>query len=581
LEFLEAPKGKLYMKAGIDFGTSTSEIAYVDDNGKIVIIPNHLGETITPSVVYITEDGTPVVGCEAREKALIEPENTFLEVKRLFGQNDELTARGRVFTPVEVAAIIIRYLTGCAQKHTGQTVDSAVITVPAYFTDSQRKDVMAAGKAAGLEVDRIINEPTAASLDYGIDHMRDCKYMLVYDLGGGTLDVTLLELFEGVVDVKSSCGNNALGGKDFDQAIMDHIITTIKKRDKTDISQDARAMMRIKIAAEQCKIALSGETEYLIELPFLYSKNGNPAGYSEKIPRTAFESMIREKIYSTEQQIKTVLFDADLSADDIDLTLLVGGSTRIPLVSKFLEETFGFASESAVDPDLAVVRGAAIQAGVLSGVLNENAIVLTDICPYSLSTEVLLPDMGLDIERESFCDILIRRNTTLPAAASKVYRTVHDSQKKVHVTAYQGESSNPDENYLLNSFELSGIPKAKAGREEVNIRFEYDLNGILTISAEIVSTGKSATVTVNTLEMGKNLDLSKWKDTPGGFKFRQIINKAERLVKVHGESSAGEVEAAANELKKALVMNWDKAVVEKLKSELEFEISVLEEEDEP
>ena len=566
------------MKAGIDFGTSTSEIAFVDDNGKITIIPNHIGETITPSVVYITEDGAPVVGREAKEKALIEPENAFLEVKRLFGQNTELAARNKVFSPVDIAAMIIRYLTDCAQKYTGQAVDSAVITVPAYFTDAQRKDVMAAGKSAGLEVERIINEPTAASLDYGIDHMRECKYMLVYDLGGGTLDVTLLELFEGVVEVKSSCGNNALGGKDFDQAIIDHITTTIKKRDKSDVSGDARAMMRIKIAAEQCKIALSTETDYLLELPFLYSKNGNPAGYSEKITRAAFEAMIREKIYSTEQQIKTVLFDAGLNAGEIDLTLLVGGSTRIPLVSNFLEETFGFAPEPAVDPDLAVVRGAAIQAGVLSGVLNENAIVLTDICPYSLSTEVIA-DGGFALFKDTFCDILISRNTTLPAEASKIYNTVHDNQNRVHITAYQGESLDPDENYLLNCFELSGIPKAKAGKEEINIRFEYDLNGILTVSAEIMSTGKSATVTVNTTEMGRNLDLSKWKDSHGAWKCRQVINKADRLVKIHGDESSGDVKAAADELKKALVMNWEKVIIERLRGELEFAIGELEEEE--
>jgi len=565
------------MKAGIDFGTSTSEIAYVDDNGKVTIIPNHLGEMITPSVLYIAEDGSPVVGLEAKEKALLEPENTFLEVKRLFGQNTELQARNKVYSPVDAAAMIMRYLTDCAQKHTGQSVDSAVITVPAYFTDAQRKDVMAAGKKAGLEVERIINEPTAASLDYGIEHMRECKYMLVYDLGGGTLDVTVLELFEGVVEVKSSCGNNALGGKDFDQAIIDHITGVIRKRDKVDVSGDARAMMRIKIAAEQCKIALSDKTENTIELPFLYSKAGNPVGYSEKITRTIFESMIREKIYSTEQQIKTALFDADLNADDIDLTLLVGGSTRIPLVSRFLDETFGITPESAVDPDLAVVRGAAIQAGVLSGVLNENAIVLTDICPYSLSTEVLTYT-GFD-SKDTFCDILIKRNTTLPAAASKIYLTSRDNQTKVHVTAYQGESPDPDDNYLLNCFELSGIPKAKAQKEKINIRFEYDLNGILKVQAEIVSTGKSAAVTVNTSQMGKNLDLSKWKDVPDAREYRKIINKAERLVKVHGVEAAGVVEAAANELKKALVMKWDDAVIEKLKYVLADAIDDLEEED--
>jgi len=566
------------MKAGIDFGTSTSEIAYVDDNGKIIIVPNHLGETITPSVVYIAEDGTPLVGREAKEKALVEPESTFLEVKRLFGQNAELAARGKSYSPVDIAAMIIRYLADCAQKHTGQTIDSAVITVPAYFTDAQRKDVMAAGKAAGLEVERIINEPTAASLDYGIEHMRECKYMLVYDLGGGTLDVTVLELFEGVVEVKSSCGNNTLGGKDFDQALIDHITGAIKKRDKIDVTSDARAMMRIKIAAEQCKIALSAETEYLVELPFLYSKNDNPVGYSEKITRAVFESMIHEKIYSTEQQIKTALFDADLDADEIDLTLLVGGSTRIPLVSSFLEETFFFTLDSAVDPDLAVVRGAAIQAGVLSGVLNENAIVLTDICPYSLSTEALMSFSADD--SELFCDILIKRNTTLPASASKIYTTSYDNQAKVHITAYQGESSDPDENYLLNCFELSGIPRAKAHKEKINICFEYDLNGILTVSAEVVSTGKSAAITVNTAQMGKNLDLSKWKDAPAARRYRQIIVKAERLVKVHGKEAAADIEAAADELKKALVMEWDEVIVERQKRYLANAIDDMEEESE-
>jgi len=376
------------------------------------------------------------------------------------------------------------------------------------------------------------------------------------------------------VEVKSSCGNNTLGGKDFDQAIMDHIIGTIKKRDKIDVSGDARAMIRIKIAAEQCKIALSAETENTIELPFLYGKNGNPVGYSEKITRADFESMIREKIYSTEHQIKTALFDANLSAEDIGLTLLVGGSTRIPLVSHFLDETLRLTSESAVDPDLSVVRGAAIQAGVLSGVLNENAIVLTDVCPYSLSTEALIDTWSN--EKETFCDILIKRNTTLPASVSKIYATSCDYQTKVHITAYQGESLDPDENYLLNCFELSGIPKAKAYKEKINIRFEYDLNGILTVQAEIISTGKKAAVTVNTSQMGKNLDLSKWKDVPDARKYRQIINKTERLIKVYGNENSGGIKAAVNELKKALIMNWDDAVIEKMIADLEDEIDCLE-----
>jgi len=563
------------MIVGIDFGTSTSEIAYVTDDGKITLIPNHLGETITPSVVYISEDGTPIVGREAQEKALIEPENTFIEVKRLFGKDVALLARGKSVTAAEIASMIIRYLVGCAEKHIGQPVDSAVITVPAYFTDAQRKEVMAAGKQAGLQVERIINEPTAASLDYGINHMRDCDYILVYDLGGGTLDVTVLELFEGVVDVKSSCGNNALGGKDFDQAIIDHITGKIKKQDKVDISKDPRAIMRVKSAAEQCKIALSSDAEFMLELPFLYSKDNAPKGYSEKISRADFEALIREKIYSTGQQIKTALFDAGLDTEDINLTLMVGGSTRIPLVTEFLNETFGFKSETFVDPDLAVARGAAIQAGVLSGILGENAIVLTDICPYSLSVLVhRIDEYGFG---EDFCDILIKRNTTLPASVTKIYTTLFDGQQQVNIKAYQGESEDSDENYLLNFFELSGIPRARAGKEKINIKFEYDLNGILIVSAEVVSTGKSAAVTVDTMAVGKNLDLSKWKEAANVKKYRQLINKADRLIKLYENDETEEIESAANELKKALVLGWDDNVTEALRRELKEAIDEAEE----
>jgi len=560
------------MKVGIDFGTSTSEIAYVNEAGQVSIIPNHLGQYITPSIVYIQDDMTPLIGLEAKERALADPENAFLEVKRLFGQDASLTARKKQYTPVEIAKIIIRYLVDCAEEFLEQTVDSAVITVPAYFTDAQRRDVMAAGKMAGLTVERIINEPTAASLDYGIRNMSDCSNILVYDLGGGTLDVTVLELFEGVVDVLSSCGNNTLGGKDFDQAIIDRITSAIKKRGKIDITQDPRAMIRIKMAAEACKIELSQGEEYKIELPFLYNAGGEPQAYAETITRRLFENLISEKIESTQYQIKTALADAKLTVQEIDMVLLVGGSTRIPLVGAFLEKTFGILPETVIDPDLAVVRGAAIQAGVLSGNLGEDAIVLTDICPYSLSTGTLRTvEMGLFIEREIFCDILIPRNTKLPASESKVYQTASDNQQEVHITTYQGESEEPDENELLNTFVLSGIPKAKAGKENINIRFEYDLNGILKVTAEIVSTGKAAVMTINTEETGKSVDLSSWKDAPYARTYRTILNKADRLLKLHGEDAAA-IESAGNRLKKALVLGWDIEICESLKRELTSEI---------
>ena len=561
------------MIAGIDFGTSTSEIACAKKDGSVEIFPNHLGETITPSVVYIEEDGTPLVGKEAREKALLDPDNAFIEVKRLFGSGARLSARGKKYSPSEVAAIIIRYLADCAEKSSGEKIDSAIITVPAYFTDAQRKEVIEAGEAAGLKVERILNEPTAASLDYGVNHMEDCDYILVYDLGGGTLDVTVLELFEGVVEVKSSCGNNALGGKDFDEAIMKRVTTAVKKRDKIDVTTDARAMMRLKQAAERCKTVLSDETEFLLELPFFYAKkNGEPAGYSEKITRDNFEDMIRNMILSTEIQIKTALSDADLEPEEIDLTLLVGGSSRIPFVQRFLSEIFEFHPEIETDPDLAVVKGAALQAAALSGALGGDAIVLTDICPYSLSVKAL--DQLTDF---TYCDILIKRNSVLPSVVSRVYTTAEDRQDTVHISAYQGESHYPAENILLNSFELTGIPQARAGAEKINIQFEYDLNGILTVSAEILSTGKSATVKVDAAAMGQNLDLSKWQEAQNAHKFRRYIKKAERLAKICGEDDAEDILSLTNELKKSLVMGWEDSISEKLLTNLQMAIEILEE----
>ncbi|MCL2378436.1 MAG: Hsp70 family protein [Defluviitaleaceae bacterium] len=564
------------MKVGIDFGTSTSEIAYVNETGKVTLIPNHVGQHITPSIVYIQEDGTPIVGQEAKERAITDPANAFLEVKRMFGQDIQLTARGKQYSPVEIANMVIYYLVGCAENFLKQTVDSAVITVPAYFTDAQRRDVMAAGKMAGLSVERIINEPTAASLDYGIRNMSDCSNILVYDLGGGTLDVTVLELFEGVVDVLSSCGNNTLGGKDFDQALAGRIVNAIKKRGKVDITQDPRAMLRIKLAAEECKIQLSSAEEYIVELPFLYTANSEPQAYTETITRQLFEKLINEKIESTQHQIKTALADAKLTSQEIDMVLLVGGSTRIPLVGAFLEKIFGKLPETVIDPDLAVVRGAAIQAGVLGGYLGENAIVLTDICPYSLSTGTLRRvSTGFFVEHQEFCDILIPRNTTLPASESQIYQTASDNQQVVHVTTYQGESDDPDENELLNTFVLSGIPKGKAGKETINIRFEYDLNGILKVTAEIVSTGKSATMTVNTEETGKSVDLSRWKDAPFARTYRTILNKADRQVKLHGDDASA-IEVVSNRLKKALILGWDMDVCEDLKKQLASEIEDIE-----
>jgi molecular chaperone DnaK len=327
----------------------------------------------------------------------------------------------------------------------------------------------------------------------------------------------------------------------------------------------------VKDAAEQTKIALSQSTEHVIELPFLFTKGGQPGGYSKKITRTLFESLIEEKIHSTEQQIKTVLFDAELSAADIDLVLLVGGSTRIPLVTEFLRESFGFEPKALVDPDLAVVRGASLQGGVLSGDLDASVIVLTDVCPYSLSVEAIN-----DAYLEPICDVLIKRNTTLPSSISRPYTTGVDNQEWVIISAYQGESIYPKDNILLSKMHLGGIPKAKAFKEKILVTYSYDLNGILTVSAEITSNGKSATITLDTSET-VNLDLSAWKEAAGAKMYRRGINKAERLIKVNPIEDTVDLANAVDALKKGLILGWDEHVLSSLDKDLQLEISLYEE----
>ncbi|MDR1560345.1 MAG: Hsp70 family protein [Clostridiales bacterium] len=562
------------MIVGIDLGTSTSEIAYINKQSLPEPIPNHLGSTVTPSVVYINERHEPVVGLEAREKLLLEPENTFMEVKRMMGQDITLTARGKEYTPVQLSSFILRYLADCAETHLKQKIERAVITVPAYFTDRQRRDTVQAGELAGLKVERIINEPTAASLDYGAAHLTDCQNILVYDLGGGTLDVTVLELFEGVADVKSSCGNNALGGKDFDEALITDFINRIERDSKINLSANARVRSRLKDAAESCKIALSDQETYEIDLPFLYTKkNKQPAGFFRTVSRADFEGLIREKIESTSTQINTALTDAGLSPGELDLVLLVGGSTKIPMVSKYIGDVLNYESSRTVDPDMAVVRGAAIQGGIIEGLLDENAIVLTDVCPYSLSTDVL--NIFSPFFRETKCDILIRRNTTIPVSVSKIYETASDYQTKVDVSVYQGESEEPEENIFLNKFVLSGLPSAKAGKEKIRVTFSYDLNGILLVTAESVSNQKSASITINTSEAPRaeapRPASVKWEDSPLAAKYRKVITSAEKRLQTanKGERATYELKFALNELKRELAAgSEDEEFLDELKDDL-------------
>ncbi|MCL2321002.1 MAG: Hsp70 family protein [Oscillospiraceae bacterium] len=565
---------------GIDLGTSTSEIAFINDKGEVELIPNHLGEFITPSVVHIKENGEIIVGMPAKEQLILDPENTFMEVKRLMGTDTLLKSHDKSYTPVQLSSFILKYLIDCASEYLNEEVKRAVITVPAYFTDVQRRDTLKAGESIGLKVERIVNEPTAASLDYGIMNMDKCQNVLVYDFGGGTLDVTVLELFEGVIDVKSSCGNNSLGGKEFDEAIMNYLVEKINKQHKINVSDDLRSMVRIKQVSEECKIALSSQNDFNIDLPFIYNKKGTPLGFSETITRDFFESLIKDKVYSTLDQIKTALLDANLKSEELDLVILVGGTTKIPLIKDFFKNELNLTPESVVDPDLAVVRGAAIQAGIIDDEFKDQGkdIVIADVCPHSLSHECLRG--GSDFwDFDLFCDILIKRNTTIPYETQNIYQTVHDNQREVEVKVYQGESEDPKENTFLNKFLLSGIPPARAGKEKIKVAFSYDLNGILSVSAEIVSTGKSAGIEIDTRSIkssDQDIDLELWKDKEKAKKYRSVIRKAEKILNEEDFDDIFGLEDDINELKKGIVLDYDVSDLDEIKNDILDTLELLE-----
>ncbi|GHT87086.1 chaperone protein DnaK [Spirochaetia bacterium] len=561
---------------GIDLGTSTSEIACIID-GVPKLIPNSLGKLVTPSVVHIGQDGEVLVGEEAAEYLFTRPDCTFMEVKRLTGGDETLNAHGKEYRPEEIQAMLLKYLVQCAETFLKERIGRAVITVPAYFTDVQRRATSKAGELAGLQVERIINEPTAAALDYGLSNLRECKNVLVYDLGGGTLDVTALELFEGIIDVKASCGNNHLGGKDFDEIIMRHLAESFSPSGQSNPSgllDDERANMRLKKAAEDCKIALSTETEYQVSLPFLLTNaDGKPVSVEKTVTRADFEEWVSEKVDSTKEPMESALRDAGLENSDLQLVLLVGGSTRIPCVKRLVESTLGMVTRSLVDPDLTVARGAAIQAGLLEGSINNEDLVLTDVCPYTLGTAPLAD--GLFGKRQVF-DPLIPRNTTIPVEKSKLYYTVVDYQTGVIIDVYQGESSDPENNEHLGEVRLEGIPPAKQGKEPVEVTFGYDMNGILQVKASVVSTGKQVSAEINTagVKAKAAVDLSQWEKAEGARQMRPLIRKAEKCINA-GHDIGGDVELLVQRLKEALILGNGEQT-EEIREQLRSMLDILE-----
>ena len=466
---------------GIDLGTTNSCVA-VYEGGEAKVIANPEGSRTTPSVVAF-KNGEIIVGQAAKNQMVTNPD-TIASIKRLMGTSKKVKANGKEYTPEEISAMILGDLKKTAEAYLGETVKKAVITVPAYFNDAQRQATKNAGKIAGLEVERIINEPTAAALAYGMDKQDKTEQILVYDLGGGTFDVSILEIGDGVFEVKSTSGNNHLGGDDYDQRIIDYLVKEFKKSNSIDLSKDKMAMQRLKDAAEKAKKDLSGMTTTNISLPFISQGEDGPVHLEISLSRAKFEDLTRDLTESTLEPVRKALKDAKLTKKDIDKVLLVGGSTRMPRIAEIIKEELGQEASKGVNPDEVVAMGAAIQGGVLTGDVND--IVLLDVTPLSLGIETL----------GGVCTVLIPRNTTIPTSKSQVFSTAADNQPAVDIHILQGERPMAADNKTLGNFQLTNIPPAPRGVPQIEVTFDIDANGIVNVKAKDLGTNKEQSITI-------------------------------------------------------------------------------------
>ena len=541
---------------GIDLGTTNSCVCVLEA-GVAKVIPNPEGGRTTPSVVAF-KNGERIVGDAAKRQAITNP-NTISSIKRLIGTSEKVEAEGKKYTPEEVEAMILSYMKDYAEDYLGEKVTKAVITVPAYFNDSQRQATKNAGKIAGLDVERIINEPTAASLAYGLEK-EEGQTILVYDLGGGTFDVSILELGDGVFEVKSTSGNNKLGGDDFDQRIIDYLVENFKKDNGVDLSKDSMAMQRLKEVAEKAKKDLSGVNTTQISAPFItQGSDGGPLHLDVTLTRAKFEDLIRDLVESTLEPVRKALKDAKLSKSDIDKVIFVGGSTRIPMVYDLISKELGQEPSKEVNPDEVVAMSAAIQGGVLTGDVND--IVLLDVTPLSLGIETL----------GGVCTVLIPRNTTIPTSKSEVFSTAADNQPAVDVHVLQGERPMAADNKTLGRFQLGNIPAAPRGVPQIEVKFDIDANGIVNVTAKDLGTNKeqSITITASTnlsddeiermkkeAEENKEKDEKRKEEADARNEAEQMVFQTEKSIKDLGDKinddEKKEVEGLIDDLKKAL-----------------------------
>ena len=470
---------------GIDLGTTNSVVA-VMEGGEPTVITNPEGSRLTPSVVGFTKDGERLIGQLAKRQAVSNPDRTIASIKRHMGEVDyKVNIDGKSYTPPEISAMILQKLKGDAEKYLGETVTQAVITVPAYFNDSQRQATKDAGKIAGLDVLRIVNEPTAAALAYGLDKGENGT-ILVFDLGGGTFDVSILNLDDGMFQVVATNGNTHLGGDDFDNAVMHWMVEEFKKSNGIDLSQDKMAAQRLKEAAEKAKIELSSMTSTNFNLPFITADATGPKHLDLTLTRAKFDELTSDLVEATVEPTRKAMADAGLSTSEIDKIILVGGSSRIPAVQEAIRKYFGKEPSHGVNPDECVAVGAAIQAGILSGELNDKNIVLLDVTPLSLGIETL----------GGICTRMIERNTAIPTSKSQVFSTAADNQPAVTIRVFQGEREMAADNKLLGTFELTDIPPAPRGVPQIQVTFDIDSNGIVHVSAKDLGTGKEQNITI-------------------------------------------------------------------------------------